>query len=60
MFVRLNAYVNIWVTIIFNTLSRLVFHEDSESVVFSTWLYLHTMSFRIVMYHAYCIYFYGW
>jgi hypothetical protein len=43
-----------------NTLVRLVFHEDSESVVFSAWLYLHTTCFRIVMYHEYCIHFYGW
>ncbi len=43
------------VKIIFNTLACLVFHEDSESVVFSAWLYLHTTCFGIVIYHGYCM-----
>ncbi len=66
MFVRSNAYViyYIWVTIIFNTpdCSVLSFSRGFRirglfDLVVSAYNYNVV---RIVMYHAYCIYFYSW
>ncbi len=56
------AYDYIWyisINGVLTALVRLVFHEDSESMVFSNWLCFHVACFRIVVYHVYFTHIYN-